>query len=68
MSGTPNKQDYTVHYTAVSGVLVAGLISIINEELLSGQSLAVRIGVAFLIALVWMTATVWMLKRMQRRS
>jgi hypothetical protein len=66
MTGGPSKQDYTVHYTVVSSVLAATLITVVNEEFFAGQSIGIRAGVAFLLALIWMTATVLILKRFQR--
>ena len=66
MTGVPSKQDYTVHYTVVSGVLATTLITIVNGEVFAGQSIWIRTAVAFLLALIWMTATVRLLKRFQR--
>ncbi len=66
MAGVPSKQDYTVHYTVVSGVLATSLITIVNEEFFAGQSIWIRTAVAFLFTLIWLTATVLILKRFQR--
>ena len=66
MTGVPSKQDYTRHYTVVSGVLATTFITIVNEEFFAGQSIWIRAAVGSLLVLIWLTATVLILKRIQR--
>jgi hypothetical protein len=57
------KSDAISNYTIVVSVLIASLISIVNEEVLGGQPLWVRIAAAAVIAGALMTLFLFFAKR-----